>query len=77
MTQKSYTVLHQLHRPGLSEAKTVPDPLHVPSRPCAVCQKLVPVGQGVRIGTDGPRVCMQELARPLEELTALLRAKTK
>jgi hypothetical protein len=48
------------------------DPLKLKSAPCAVCRKPVPVGQGVRIGMNGPRVCMDELARPLEELAALL-----
>jgi hypothetical protein len=48
-----------------------------PPRPCAVCGKPVPKGQGVTLGSTGQRVCAAELARPLEELTALLAAKTK
>ncbi len=55
------------------ETQTVPDPLKTPAAPCQVCGAIVPAGKGVRIGRpDGPRVCQQELVRPLDELATLL-----
>jgi hypothetical protein len=54
----------------------VTDSLKPKSGPCAVCGKPVKVGDGVWCGSPLRRVCQAELARPLEELAALL-AKSK
>jgi hypothetical protein len=41
-----------------------------PPRPCAVCGKPVPQGQGVTLGATGQRVCFEELAKPLAKPAA-------